>query len=517
MTPDSLSRMMSDFLHGSRAAVVVEDGAVVFDLAASKYSVSGEYNKCLLHLWSSERNVVRRVLDAEVKTTTLRLQVQRMGQNRPTRLDVCRDGDRRSAASRRSARVAYEARLRRALERNFPNWTVVRLTTSIDLEHSFGPAYLRGLMRQGQHALAVLGVNEQETQATIDGALTTGILWLDGCRLAQADRRVVEGLVLVVPKGTVALTQQRMAHLHPTAAKWHLYEFDERTDEMVGVEVGDRGNLATRLVHSIDEGAAKDRFAASIVRIRGILPQCEVAVLSPALISFRLHGLEFAQVRIAHDPRNFSSGEEIVFGVGAEERVLDSPNEGDFADLLRLAAAIRHKDGPKNHALWRMHPERWLESSVVANIEALDGRLRPEWVYSQVPAFSAADRAMIDILAMTRESRLAVIELKADEDIHLPLQGVDYWSRVAWHQSRGEFARFGYFSGGEISAQAPLLLLVAPAFHVHPATDTILRYLSPQIDWELLGIDERWREGVRVVFRKRAGDLKSQVPKRRSA
>jgi len=37
MTPESLSQMLSDFLDGSRAAVVVEDGAVVFDLGASKY------------------------------------------------------------------------------------------------------------------------------------------------------------------------------------------------------------------------------------------------------------------------------------------------------------------------------------------------------------------------------------------------------------------------------------------------------------------------------------------------
>jgi hypothetical protein len=147
---------------------------------------------------------VRRVLDAEVKATTLRLRVQRMGQKQPTRLDFCRDRDQRSPAARRSARVAYEARLRRALERNFPNWTVVRLATSIDLQHSFGPAYLRGFVRQGQRALAVLGVNEQETQATVDGALTTGILWLDVCRLAQAERRVVEGLVMVVPKGAAA-------------------------------------------------------------------------------------------------------------------------------------------------------------------------------------------------------------------------------------------------------------------------------------------------------------------------
>ena len=91
MTSDFLSQMLADFLDGSRAAVVMEDGAVVFDLADAKYSISGEYNKCLLHLWSSERNLVRRVLDAEVKGTTLGLQVQPMGQTRPTGLDFCRD------------------------------------------------------------------------------------------------------------------------------------------------------------------------------------------------------------------------------------------------------------------------------------------------------------------------------------------------------------------------------------------------------------------------------------------
>jgi len=96
------------------------------------------------------------------------------------------------------------------------------------------------------------------------------------------------------------------------------------------------------------------------------------------------------------------------------------------------------------------------------------------------------------------------VELKADEDIHLPLQGLDYWSRVEWHHARGEFQRFGYFNGRELSAEPPLLFLVAPALHVHPATDTLLRYISPEIEWEFVGIDERWREGVKVVFRKRS-------------
>ncbi len=140
-------------------------------------------------------------------------------------------------------------------------------------------------------------------------------------------------------------------------------------------------------------------------------------------------------------------------------------------------------------------------------MNAIDERFDSSALYSQVPAFSAADRGMLDVLCSTHEGRLAVLELKADEDIHLPLQGLDYWSRVAWHHERGEFKKFGYFQGRELTSDPPLLFLVAPALRVHPATDTILRYVSSAIDWVLLGIDERWRDGVRIVFRKRPEKL----------
>ncbi len=62
--------------------MVIEDGGITFDLSQSKYSISGEHNKCLLHLWSEERNIVRRILDAEKKNETLRLAVQRLGQSK---------------------------------------------------------------------------------------------------------------------------------------------------------------------------------------------------------------------------------------------------------------------------------------------------------------------------------------------------------------------------------------------------------------------------------------------------
>ena len=503
MTSETLASTLDGFLSGTSNAVVTEDGAVVFDLAQSKYSISGENNKCLLHVWSSERNVVRRVLDIETRGETMRVTVQRMGHAKPTRLEICRQHDPRTASAKKHVRLAYLRTLERALKRKFPELTLMQLSNSVDLEKSFGPIYSRGLLKRGQSAFAVLGVNRQELQSSIDASLTFGILWLDVCRRAHIGKMVVEGLKLIVPADCSDLVRERMAHLNPEAAKWQLYELDERQEEITAVEVFDRGNISTRLVRCAEESEVERRFASAIALVRTLMPETEVARLSSAEVAFRCHGLEFARSRLTALPGSLRSEPEIVFGLGAEERVLDGNNFAHFERLIRSIGEARHPEGPRDNRCWRLHPERWLESLVVKNVRALDDGLDPRWCYSQVPAFSASDRAMIDVLTVTRSGRLVVVELKADEDIHLPLQGIDYWSRVAWHHARGEFQKFGYFAGRELSAEPPLLMMVAPALHVHPATDTLLRYISPEIEWTLLGIDERWREKLRVVFRKR--------------
>jgi hypothetical protein len=490
---------------------------MAFDLAQAKYSISGDYNKCLLHLWSAERNIVRRVLDLEIKHDLLKMAVQRLGQIKPTKLEICRERDRRTPTAKKAARVAYRQKLQKLLERRFPGYKVAALHTAPDLERSFGPIYTRGLLRQGQAAFAVLGVNMQEAQSSIDAALTFGILWLDLCRQTHAANLAVEGLKVFLPAGSSAVVRERMAHLNPEAAKWQLYEFDEREEAVKDLDISDRGNLATRLVHSTDEAATHARFAEAIATVREAMPDVEIAVLSPAEIAFRRYGLEFARARLAYRPESIQSANEIVFGVGAAERILDERNRAAFVQLVRSIGEARHAEGPRDHPLWRLHAERWLESLVFRDISALDERLDSASAYSQVPAFSASDRAMIDVLAVTRDGQLAVVELKADEDIHLPLQGLDYWSRVAWHHARGEFLRFGYFPGRELSAEPPALFLVAPALHVHPATDTLLRYLTPKINWTLLAIDERWRETVRVIFRKRPGSACQPVEEARVA
>ncbi len=507
MTPDLLARLLQEFLAEARRGVVIEDGQVLFDLDSARHSISAERGRCLLHFWSEERNVVREVLAAELKQGTLSLSVRGFAKARPHTLEICRDRDRRSHLARKDARGRYARLLERVLRRQAPDWTLGKpgLATSMDLERSFSPVYARGLLRRGRSGLAVLGVNRQETQGSVDAALTFGLLWLEACREREAGRCLVEGLRLYVPPGSSVTLQIRLAHLDQAAAKFQIFELDEQDESLHEIDAADYGNINTRLTRCPDAAQAHARFADAIGRVRALVPQAEIAVLSATEVAFRLHGLEFARVRLGNAPGTFKVEEEIVFGAAGFEARLTEETEAAFAEFARTVLAVRNTQGDRRDPLWRMYPERWLESLVFKNVPAIDSRLDPAHVYAQVPAFSASDRAMIDVLTCTRDRRLAVLELKADEDIHLPLQGLDYWARVLWHHQRGEFHEFGYFAGVELSPRPPLLFLVAPSLRVHPAVDTVLRYFSLEIDWAVVGVDERWRDGVRVVFRKSRG------------
>ena len=150
-------------------------------------------------------------------------------------------------------------------------------------------------------------------------------------------------------------------------------------------------------------------------------------------------------------------------------------------------------------------------------LQAIEPGIVPSCVYSQVPAFAAGDRGMLDLLTVNSGGRLLVLELKADEDLHLPLQGLDYWLRVRRLQGNSaqtggahSLHRHGYFPGIELSTAPPLLHFVAPALRIHPANETVLQYFSPQVEWTLIALDEHWRAQRTVVFRKHSGVSQAQ-------
>jgi hypothetical protein len=391
----------------------------------------------------------------------------------------------------------------------------------MDLEHSFGPAYVRGRLLRGTAADAVIGVGGQESGATVDGVLTLGILWLDLCRQKSDARRHVGGLKVIVPAGAWRVTAERMAWLNGAAADFALYTLDERSEELAQVDFRDTGNVESRLAHAFTAPAVLDRCRAGVERLMQMVPEdarvrVQVRANSTTEVGLRLHGLEFARARQVAAQHSFARAEELSFGAGAHETPLTEDTENLCRTLLARLFASRHPDGAHNDALYRMQPERWLEAEMVAAIDRVFSGLRGDLLVSQVPAFSTGERGMLDLLTLDTEGRLAVLELKANEDLHLPLQALDYWIRVralnADRQARaGEartlsaFERAGYFAHAEVSPRAPRLLLAAPALRIHPANETVLKYFSPQVEWELVALSEDWRREMKVVFRKRAG------------
>ncbi|MGA7342615.1 MAG: hypothetical protein WBE72_08025 [Terracidiphilus sp.] len=514
-----LAQSIETYLDEHPAAALLEDGRVLFDMRSAHYSVTESHGRCLLQLWSDERNVVRTVVEVQERAQCLRLMTRRMGAARPQALELVPSSDRRTPTAREAARRNYQRMLERALGRAFIGAKADGLRSAMDLGHSFGPAYVRGRLLKGTAADAVIGVGEAESAATVDGILTLGILWLDYCRQKVDARRHFGGLKVIVPAGAWRTTAERMAWLNHAAADFELFTLDERSEELAPVDIRDTGNLESRLVHAFSPGAAMERCGAGIGRLLALVPDAarervEMRASSATEVGLLLHGLEFARVRHVAAASSFAGQDEASFGAGAHETPLDEENEGLARELFARLFASRHADGDQTAALFRMQPERWLESELRGGISGLFPGLRSDLVYAQVPALSRGDRGMLDLLTLDRNGRLVVLELKADEDLHLPLQALDYWIRVralnldrqaASGGSRplSAFERQGYFSGAEVSPLEPRLLLAAPALRIHPANEPVLRYLSPQVEWELIALSEQWRRELKVVFRKR--------------
>jgi hypothetical protein len=454
------------FLETSQDPVLCEPGEEWLSITAENFLVEARGPGAQLQAWDQRRNLVRTVTAIERETPgKLVLTVARFGKLAGTLQLIDRRRAERDNIPLRTARLGFREQFRRFLRRQFAAYKLAELTTEADLEHSLSPAYPRALLRQGASAWAAIGASPDSGHP--DGVLTFGLIWLDYLRRREPSL-ALEGLVLYLPASREKTTCLRLLFLDPQAAQYRAFIYDDEGLEEQ-VDLRDYGNLDTHL-----DPYRRRTLGTPWLNTR----ETESVDLADGELSFRVHGLEFAR----------TAGSELLARCGKKRA----------AELSRY----RSPDGPDHrHPLYRRNPEAWLESQVRHHIQEIDSSLAPTPVYGQVPAFAATDRGVLDLLAVDHRGRLAVIELKASEDVHLPLQALDYWMRVQWHVARREFQANGYFPGRELLPEAPRLLLIAPALNVHPSNDVVLRYFSPQIPVERIGVGLEWRKELKVMTR----------------
>ena len=470
---------------------VRENGGRISALGSLSWEVRGAADKPLLHLWSDQHNVTRRVLAiTDNSEQRLALAVQRFGRSRPDRLEFVRTSFDRSI--RDVSREEFCRRFERILLERFPDDTVQSLTASSDLEHSLSGNYARGIMRSGSGYWAVLGVSDGESQETAENSLTFGLLWLD--RVSQSCRDgFIAGLRLMVPHGASGAIAHRVQALNPKL-NLELYEFDAQRESLERVDPCSTGNLNTWLVPRRETQSLSDEARSAVQPIVGLSPKTITvhAIVQSRQVWLRFRGLAFAR----WDDR------KVFFGIPEAREKLTSASWPSLKRLVNDLEFFRHPLATDTrHSLYRSQAERWLESIVREDVTRINVALDPRFVYSQVFANVSGEHGILDLLAVSRSGRLAILELKANEHLHLPLQAADYWLRIRRHLAQDDFSRYGYFSGIRLQPASPVVYLVAPLLRFHPATDVLLRGLSPELHVVRVGLAENWRCGLRVVRR----------------
>ena len=490
--PEQIRATIEEFLKDARQPALFEPGEELLALAEENFSLEMRGSRLTFQAWDRERNITRRVVAVQkAGGGRVELLVERFGRREGQLVLV--DLARRAGADagRRSARLVFRERFRLFLRRQFPEWTLAELSTEANLEYSLSPAFPRAFLRHGQHGWAAIACPPGGDAAA---ALSFGLIWLS--HLSARERRIaVEGLAVYVAGGPRA--RRGAARAVPGRRRGalrdlHLYRAGLR---------GTRRSARLRQP-GYAPGALRSRtgdFAESR-RVSRAFSRCREWSRIPkhdGRASLRVRGVEFAEVH----------------------------GERTALRTARTADRRRNTTPPRSNGWWRSWTARERPKPPTASTRSTARRPRRGWnprraaksrpstprccaepVYGQTPVLAGGERGIIDLLAVDRAGRLAVIELKASADLHLPLQALDYWIHVKWHLDRGEFSPAGYFPGIELRTEPPRLLLVSPSLEFHPATEILLSYFAPAVEVERIGLAVEWRKGLRVMFRLRGAE-----------
>lgn len=360
--------------------------------------------------------------------------------------------------------------------------------------------YARIVLRRLHERIAVTATVANSDARNVDSLFSSALLWFN--RLQQRPQRpAIEKLLIAVEHNILEAARQRHVLLRDSLRRRiELFEIDEAWQQIEPVRPFERKSLwrkrLTRLPPVI-EGETTER----VQQIIASAPHAIDVVTARHGQTLRYHGLPFARVRHVLDR------DRIWFGIeGSRRRLLDDYHEQDWTKLFRDLENYRHEDcRDRHHWLYRAAGEAWLESILRRDISKLDPGLIVAPLHAQFRTSHGGPTGArpIDLLALRHDGRLAVIELKVNEDREHVFQGVDYWRRVEAHRRRGHISSARLFGEREISDESPLVYLVAPTLRFHPSFATLARTIAPDIEVYRFDINEDWRAGVRVVRRER--------------
>lgn len=314
----------------------------------------------------------------------------------------------------------------------------------------------------GKHA--VITVDPDEAGSVINGLMRAALLWAPLVRRPTA---------AVVPLGRHQTISARLRKMTRARQAVHWLQWDGKSIQPLP-ESTDEPETHVQQFEIPDVAAEVSRICAQAPHLLQAVPH-----IAGKAISIRLRGIEIAHV----------SDQRTVYPLGEP-----------IDEIVRELDTIRRHGS--RHPLSRAHEERWLESNLLADICQLIPSIDTRHIYPQVPSFVGEERNIIDLLTVTNDGRLVVIEIKASPDPDLPLQALDYWIAVERHRTAGDFRKKGYFAGRDLLNEPALLVLVAPLLAYHKTAGRMIAMLPEDVPLIEIGINQTWKKEIKVLRRK---------------
>jgi hypothetical protein len=390
------------------------------------------------------------------------------------------------AAEVELARLTKANEIAQMLVENFPDIKLGRVALNVD------NGRLAQIEFDTPEKVPIAATADVTGTLTVETIIASAMLWID--KLGLRKKKPVNDIWIICEKRAAKNAQKLHAVLNDRwKAKIAVVEIDRKT------ESARLTHLPKRKIRELWRETAKkltlppeNAPSATSQRIVKMAPDEIDVIYSRQGETLRFHGLPFARVR------PLMGGEKAWFGVGRNRQVLTAESWGGLEELVEILRLNRAFDGPnRRHELYRTAPEAWLESILRRNIKLLDANLILSPIYNQFR--SSNDK--IDLLALRRDGRLVIIELKTNPDREMVLQAADYWRKIELQRRRGVLDAANLFDGREILDKPALIYLAAPAWSFHREFEYFARSLSREIEMWRFELHENWREKVRVIAR----------------
>jgi hypothetical protein len=333
---------------------------------------------------------------------------------------------------------------------------------------------------------------------TPENFLSTAILWL--ARLENRKKKPTNEIWILVEKRQAKNLQKLHALLGENwKQKIKLWEISREKSKAQSIEssilkplnkleIKDLWREKPKEI-SLTEDFEISRAAEEIIKLA---PEKIDLLFTKHGETLRFFGLPFARVR------KIFGEEKIWFGIERDKQILNENSREDFFDLLENLEIYRRSDSPnERHALFRLAPEAWLEAVLRRNIRLLDANLILSPIYNQFRASGDT----IDLLALRRDARLVVIELKVSPDREMIFQAADYWRKIELQRRKGNLQKAKIFGDLEIADAPSLVYLAAPTLSFHYDFEFLSKTVSPEIQIHRFDLNENWREDLKVMKR----------------